>query len=125
MSPRTPSKASNLTTAERTWHRFWSALDDPTGRRKVYVYRISPDGHRVTPNIWNGYAWDHLPEHLRDHFGGGDFHILIREGRRLIFSGDISIVTLPQENASGVQAMHTQTPIQTLNGFVLGKDARN
>ena len=97
--PNTPGMP-RLNTAERTWQRLWSALDDPTGRRKAYVYRINPKGHRSTPNIWNGYAWEHLPEHLRDHFGGGDFHLMIREGRRLIFSGDISIATSPKDKTA-------------------------
>ena len=30
---------------------------------------------------------------LRDKFDGGEFRVLIREGRRMVFSGNISIVT--------------------------------
>jgi hypothetical protein len=30
---------------------------------------------------------------LRDDFDGGDFRVLIREGRRMVFSGNISVVT--------------------------------
>jgi len=80
-----------MSSAERTWERLWSALDDPTGIRQVYVYRLGPTVADNRGYIWKGYAWPELPEMLRDKFDGGDFRVLIREGRRMVFSGVISI----------------------------------
>ncbi len=86
-----------MTPEERVWDRLWLALDDPFGRRRVYVYRASPRGRGCNHYIWKGFAWPELPEMLRDDFDGGDFRVLIREGRRMVFSGDISIAT-PRES---------------------------
>ena len=80
-----------MTPAERVWERLWSALDDPFGRRRVYVYRASSGRKGRTSYIWKGFAWPGVPEMLRDDFDGGDFRVLIREGRRMVFSGNISV----------------------------------
>lgn len=91
LAPKTESKT--VTPEERVWERLWSALDDPFGRRRVYAYRVHPCRRARTGYIWKGYAWPGVPEMLRDNFDGGDFRILIREGRRMVFSGNISVVT--------------------------------
>ena len=80
-----------MTPTERVWERLWLALDDPVGKRQVYVYRLGAIGTFNKGYIWRGFAWPELPEMLRDEFDGGDFRLLIREGRRMIFSGNISI----------------------------------
>jgi hypothetical protein len=82
-----------MTPEERVWNRLWNALDDPFGRRRVYVYRPRSRRRGCNHYIWKGYAWPELPEMLRDDFDGGDFRILIREGSRMVFSGNISVVT--------------------------------
>ena len=82
-----------MTPVERVWERLWSALDDPAGKRLVYVYRLGTTGTFSKCYIWKGFAWPELPEMLRDKFDGGDFRLLIREGRHMVFSGNISITT--------------------------------
>ena len=81
---------------ERNWERLWSALDDPRGLRQVYVYALGPSGRPKKGYIWKGDAWSHLPEFLRDEFGGGEFRVLIRLGRRMVYSGDIAIAPPPR-----------------------------
>ena len=85
-----------MTSDERVWLRFWSALDDPRGLRQVYVYALDHRGKPKKGYIWKGYAWPDLPEFLRDEFGGGEFRVLIREGRRMVFSGCIAIAPPPR-----------------------------
>jgi hypothetical protein len=82
-----------VTPAERVWDKLWSVLDDPYGRRRVYVYWANPRRKAQAGYIWKGYAWPGVPEMLRDDFGGGEFRILIREGCRMVFSGKISVIT--------------------------------
>ena len=82
-----------MTPVERVWERLWSALDDPACKRQVYVYRLGVSDPSSKGYIWRGFAWPKLPEMLRDKFDGGEFRLLIREGRRMVFSGNISIVT--------------------------------
>jgi hypothetical protein len=65
----------------------------------VYVYRAGPKRKGRNHYIWKGYAWPELPEMLRDNFAGGDFRILIRQGCRMVFSGNISVVTPENINA--------------------------
>ncbi len=85
-----------MTPDERTWERLWSALDDPTGLRQVYVYALDSRGRPKKGYIWKDWAWPDLPEFLRDKFGGGEFRVLIREGRRMVFSGNIAIAPPPR-----------------------------
>ncbi len=80
-----------MTASGRVWERLWTALDDSACRRQVYVYRANRRRGARNRYIWKGFAWPELPEMLRDDFDGGDFRILIREGRRMVFSGEISI----------------------------------
>ena len=38
-----------------------------------------------------GPAWPELPEILCDAFGGGEFRILIRKKRQMVFAGNFSV----------------------------------
>ena len=59
--------------------------------RTTYVYRLDEDGDPVKPYLTKLDADRYLLDTLRDDFDGGDFHLMIRQGRKQIFSGDISI----------------------------------
>ena len=77
---------------ERIWNRLWTLLYTQAGHIQVYVYRSAPNGQSVGSFIWKGSARPELPEVLRDEFQGGDFRVLIRKGRQMAFSGNISVV---------------------------------
>ena len=49
-------------------------------------------GNPVGSFIWTGATASRLPELLRDEFNGGDFRILIRQGRRMAFAANIAIL---------------------------------
>lgn len=57
----------------------------------LYVYRIGAGGMLTRPYLLRSPPWPDLLEELRDAYGGGDFRILIRVGRKMVFRGDIAI----------------------------------
>ncbi len=63
----------------------------------VYIYRVRPDGKPIRPYYKKCHLVPDLLEMLRDYHGGGEFWLMIREGRKLVFSGLISI-GLPRRN---------------------------
>ena len=81
-----------MSPAERTWCRLLAILEDSRGLRRVYVYRLDSTGNPVGSFIWTGVAARRLPELLRDEFNGGDFRVLIRQGRSMTFAANISIL---------------------------------
>ena len=63
----------------------------PNPAHKVYVYRIRSDGRIIPPYLLCCAPYPSLLDDLRVKHGGGDFRLLIREGRKMVFSGNISI----------------------------------
>ena len=86
-----PIRPEDMTQAERTWDQLWGILYASSRHHLVYVYRLSPNGQPLGSYVWRGPAWPELPEILRDELRGGDFRILIREGRQMVFGGNVSI----------------------------------
>ena len=67
-------------------------LDEIDPRLRLYVYRAA-SGKRVGKAIYIGPPFPHrqLLDHLRDDIGGGQFHVMIRRGRTMEFSGILRI----------------------------------
>ena len=63
----------------------------PTRHHQVYVYRLTSDGLPAGSYIWRGPATPELPEILRDELRGGDFRVLIRKKRQMVFGGNIAV----------------------------------
>jgi hypothetical protein len=61
----------------------------------IYVYRVTPSGAIVRPYLvkTTGFFDDdgQFLSFLRDEHFGGDFRVLIRDGSRMVFSGDVSV----------------------------------
>ena len=72
---------------------LWRLLDDPDPTLRAYLYRVN-NGIRLPPALCKCKPFAQLPERLRDRYGGGDFHIIIRRGSRMELSGIIGIATL-------------------------------
>ena len=70
-------------------------LDDEKLEQTLYVYRIGPDGRSTRSYMFRTTPWPDLLEKLRDGYGGGKFRILIREGRKMLFRGDVAIGRRP------------------------------
>lgn len=80
------------------WDRLTSVLSEENYERIAYVYRIDKQGNVTIPYLAKLFADEDLIDNLRDDFGGGEFRILIREGRKMVFSGEISICPRPNSN---------------------------
>lgn len=74
------------------WDRLWRILDAGGDELLVYVYRIDRRGQVMKPHLVKCEAWPGLPQMLRDEYGGGHFQLLIKNGRKMAFSGRIAIV---------------------------------
>src|SRR5216684_2880521 len=71
----------------------------------MYVYRRDAKGKIIHPYLLKCPAWPDLLETLRDHYGGGRFRIMIRKGRTMIYTGNISIIeTSPVSGISDTRA---------------------
>ena len=64
-------------------------------RQTVYAYRISATGRLIKPYLFRstGVIDDdsdlfHL---LRESYDGGEFRIFIRDGSKMVFSGDVAV----------------------------------
>ena len=79
---------------ERLDRVFWD--DDRNWRQTVYVYRVTTTGTVLKPYLIKVCGMfqgtDDLLDYLRDELRGGDFRILIRDGAKMVFSGEISVI---------------------------------
>jgi hypothetical protein len=65
-------------------------LDDCDPRLRLYVYRLRGD-EKIKPALIIGMPFSDLLEYLRDKYGGGQFCIMIRRGKKIELSGSIAI----------------------------------
>jgi len=73
------------------WVRLHEILDSDRHFYLVYVYRVTQDGKIIKPYLLKCIGYPDLLEMLRDHHGGGEFKLMIRKGRTLVYSEIISI----------------------------------
>ena len=74
------------------WERLYQLMHREGFNRIAYIYRLNSDGKSQKPFLTKLYPDDRMLDVLRDEYGGGDFRLLIREGRKLVYSGEISII---------------------------------
>ena len=57
----------------------------------VYVYRVDASGKTIKPYLakWGMHA--DLLQSLRDSFGSGAYHLMIRQGKTMLFTGTIGV----------------------------------
>ncbi len=75
------------------WERLFRLMHRSHPDNLAYIYRTGRDGKLRTPYLAKLYPDDDMLTVLRDEYDGGDFRLLIREGRKLIYSGNISVVS--------------------------------
>lgn len=73
------------------WERLWDILYEEDEESVVYVYALDINRKPMRPFILKRSPDPGLPDMLRDHYGGGEFRVLIRRGRKMLFKGDIAI----------------------------------
>ena len=74
-----------------TWDILWEKLEESDGMSTAYVYRLDAQDKPQKPYLLRCGAWPGLPATLRDEHGGGSFLIMIRRGRKMVFTGTVSI----------------------------------
>ena len=69
--------------------------DEKTWRQTVYAYRVTESGRLIKPYLFRSTGVidsdSELFELLRQDYGGGEFRIFIRDGSKMVFSGDIAV----------------------------------
>lgn len=73
------------------WDRLLPILDEENESDIIYVYRLGQDNCPVKPYLDKVEQSRYFLEWLRDTHGSGKYRLLIRRGRKMIFSGNISI----------------------------------
>lgn len=74
-----------------TWDQLWAILHQDDPDNLVYVYRMDKEGRVVKPYLFRWFAISGLVERIQHNYGPGDYKLLIRRGRMMIFSGEICI----------------------------------
>jgi hypothetical protein len=69
-------------------------LDDSDFRLRAYIYRMNAAG-KIFPALFVGAPFSDLLNWLRDEHGGGDFHVIIRRGKKMELSGVVCIGVPP------------------------------
>jgi hypothetical protein len=75
----------------RKWMRLHDLIDDDNWDQIVYIYRVGANGQKITPYVakWNMHAG--LLDSIRDEFGTGEYHLMIRDGKTMVFTGTIGV----------------------------------
>lgn len=83
---------------DATWQRLWLVLDQDDPNQTVYGYRVDQAGRAIKPYLfcWSGHP--RLVESIQTKYGSGEYRLLIRRGRDMIFSGYILIGGVPRSD---------------------------
>ncbi len=75
----------------KTWNRLYVLLAQDDWDQTVYVYRVDASGKTIKPYLakWGMHA--DLLDSLRDQFGSGEYHLMIRQGKTMLFTGTIGV----------------------------------
>jgi len=79
------------------FERLFFAFRDPerSCRQTVYAYRITESGRLIKPYLFRSTGViesdSDLFDFLRDDYDGGEFRIFIRDGSKMVFSGDVGV----------------------------------
>jgi len=75
----------------RKWMRLHDLIDDDNWDQIVYIYRVGANGQKITLYVakWNMHAG--LLDSIRDEFGTGEYHLMIRDGKTMVFTGTIGV----------------------------------
>lgn len=73
------------------WDRLWFILRGGNENDIIYAYRMGPDGRMVKPSVEKCGAFPDFLQWLLDNHGHGEYRLLIRRGRKMIFSGNIGL----------------------------------
>ena len=75
----------------RKWERLHRFLAQDDWDQTVYVYQIDTTGRKITPYLAKMPMHSYLLETIKERFGTGEYHLMIREGSTMLFSGTIGV----------------------------------
>jgi len=75
----------------KMWDRLYVLLAKDDDRQTVYGYSLDRFGKATKPYLFRWYMHDGLLESIRNQYGPGEYRLLIREGRTMVFSGVIGL----------------------------------
>ncbi len=76
---------------ERMWERLFKLIAQDDWEQTVYIYRVDGAGRKIKPfrAKWGMHAG--LLDSIRDEFGTGEYHLMIRDGKTMVFTGTIGV----------------------------------
>ncbi len=81
----------------RMWNRLWVLLAEDDWDQTVYVDQVDRSGRTLKPFLAKWPVHSDLIESIRDEFGAGEYHLMIRQGKTMRFTGTIGIGPRPGE----------------------------
>ncbi len=76
----------------RKWERLYTLLAQDDWDQTVYVYGVDAAGKTITPYLAKWAMHSDLLESIKDHFGTGEYHLMIRDGKTMVFTGTIGVM---------------------------------
>lgn len=80
----------------KTWEKLYLLLAEDDCDQTVYGYRVDSLGRVVKPYLFCWYMHDGLLESIRSKYGPGEYRLLIRKGRTMVFGGYICLAGPPR-----------------------------
>lgn len=75
----------------RKWERLFQVLAQDNWDQTVYIYRVDANGRKTSPYAAKWGMHSDLLESIKEHFGSGEYHLMIREGSTMVFTGTIGV----------------------------------
>ena len=76
----------------KTWNLLYVLLAQDDWDQTVYIYRVDRSGRTITPFLAKWPMHSDLIEHIRDDFGAGEYNLMIRQGKTMLFIGSVFAV---------------------------------
>lgn len=88
-------EASEMLSDIETWGRLWAILEKEDYQQTIYCYRANEMGDPIGPYLFRSGPYRDLVEDIQAEFGAGEYRLLIRKGKTMVFSGRIHIGPFP------------------------------
>ncbi len=75
----------------RKCERLFRLLEQDDWEQTVYVYQVDSSGRKITPFLAKWGMHTGLLDSLRDEFGSGEYHLMIRQGNTMLFTGTVGV----------------------------------
>lgn len=72
-----------------------SDLTEPSEGLIHASFVVGLGNNAVKPYLFCWFIHDNLIENIRDRYGAGEYRLLIRKGRKMVFSGSICLAAPP------------------------------